>query len=164
MLILLKCVAGLSLIGITIFMQLQVFCRYVLNYSLSWPDELAGILLAILTFVGAAIGMRHNDHISFTALLERLNTKWRVFFHTLSDLITMCYIGVILVYSIPLITRTWGQTPIGVPISRGLFYLVMWIGVAAMFCYAVGHLPVARRLLAHWMPNESAPSGPQDAP
>jgi len=146
MMIFLKALAGLSLMGITIFMSLQVFCRYVLNHSLSWPDEMAGILLAILTFAGAAIGVQHKDHIGFTVLLDKCSERWRIVLQTLSDLITLSFLGIVLVFAIPLILRTWGQTPIAIPIPRGLLYLLMWISVVAMFCYTIADIPCLRRL------------------
>ena len=146
MMIFLKILAGLSLMGIMVLMSLQVFCRYVLNHSLSWPDEMAGILLAILTFAGAAIGVRHKDHIGFTVILERSSERWRIVLQMFSNLIALSFLGIVLVFSIPLIIRTWGQTPIGVPIPRGLLYLLMWISVAAMSCYTIADMPCLRRL------------------
>ena len=38
----------------------NVFCRFVLNFSLSWGDEVAMMLMVWLTFLGAAVGMRDN--------------------------------------------------------------------------------------------------------
>jgi TRAP-type C4-dicarboxylate transport system permease small subunit len=137
MLIALKVLAAAALVAIALIMQLQVFQRYVLNYSLSWPDELAGILLAVLTFVGGAIAARHDEHISVTVLLDRMSEGWRLVVRSLADLVMLLFIGVVALYSVPLVIRTWNQTPITVPVSRGLIYLVIWIGIAAMFWYAL---------------------------
>jgi TRAP-type C4-dicarboxylate transport system permease small subunit len=41
----------------------QFFTRYVLADSAAWTEEIARYLLIVVTFVGAAIGVRRNTHI-----------------------------------------------------------------------------------------------------
>ena len=158
MMIFLKVLAGVSLMGVMILMSLQVFCRYVLNHSLSWPDEMAGILLAILSFAGAAVGVPHKDHIGFTVILEKCSERWRIVLKTFSDLIALSLLGVVFVFSIPLILRTWGQTPLAVPIPRGLLYLLMWISVAAMIYYTIADTPCLRWLFNRRSSEAAGPS------
>lgn len=40
--------------SMTLLVAIQVFCRYVLNQSLFWSEELARFLLVWLTFLGAS--------------------------------------------------------------------------------------------------------------
>ncbi len=46
----------------TLIVAVQVFCRYVLNNSLFWAEELSRYLLAWLTFLGASVAYRRNVH------------------------------------------------------------------------------------------------------
>ncbi len=39
---------------------LQVFCRYVLNNALPWPDEAARFFMLWLTGLTAPVAMRHG--------------------------------------------------------------------------------------------------------
>src|SRR5512134_3705067 len=41
----------------------QFFTRYVLEDSAAWTEEIARYLLIVVTFVGAAMGVRRNTHI-----------------------------------------------------------------------------------------------------
>jgi TRAP-type C4-dicarboxylate transport system permease small subunit len=41
----------------------QIFTRYALNDSASWTEEIARYLLICTVFIGAAIGVRKNNHI-----------------------------------------------------------------------------------------------------
>lgn len=63
-------VIGLSLAGIV---ALQVFCRYALNHSLFWSEELARFLLVWLTFLGATVAYRRGLHASVDLLTQRLS-------------------------------------------------------------------------------------------
>lgn len=45
-------------------LSIQVFSRYVLNYSIGWSSEIAGILLAWLMFLGAPAMLRRHSHMS----------------------------------------------------------------------------------------------------
>jgi len=61
-----------ALAGLTIVVALNVFCRFVLRFSLSWADETAMILLVWLTFLGAAVAMRDRMHYAFDYVVQRL--------------------------------------------------------------------------------------------
>jgi len=49
----------------------QVFCRYLLNHSLFWSEELARYLLVWLTFLGATVAYRRGLHPSVDVLYAR---------------------------------------------------------------------------------------------
>jgi TRAP-type C4-dicarboxylate transport system permease small subunit len=53
----------------------QFFTRYALNDSASWTEEIARYLLIATAFVGAAIGVRKNNHIQVD-FLYRLLPRW----------------------------------------------------------------------------------------
>jgi TRAP-type C4-dicarboxylate transport system permease small subunit len=53
----------------------QFFTRYALNDSASWTEEIARYLLVATAFVGAAVGMRKNNHIQVD-FLYRLLPAW----------------------------------------------------------------------------------------
>src|SRR5690625_2642219 len=48
----------------------NVITRNVLKFSLSFTEELTVNLFVLLTFVGAAIGVRKSAHLGFSLLLE----------------------------------------------------------------------------------------------
>ena len=44
--------------------KLQIFCRYVLNHPLPWPEELCGFLIIWLTFLIADVLYKREQHNS----------------------------------------------------------------------------------------------------
>ena len=51
---------------------LQVFCRYILNNSLFWSEELARFLLIWLTFLGASVAYRRKAHPGIDMVCARM--------------------------------------------------------------------------------------------
>ncbi len=49
-----------------------VFCRYVLNHSLVWSDEVVRYLFVWFTLLGAAITLRDREHIRVEYFVELL--------------------------------------------------------------------------------------------
>lgn len=64
----LQVVALALLITLAVVVLMGVVWRYS-GASLIWYDEVASLLLAWLTFVGAALAALRNAHLNFTALL-----------------------------------------------------------------------------------------------
>ena len=56
-------VAAALLTATVLIALLQVFCRYVLNDSLSWPEEMAKFAFVWFVFLGAAMVTRRSRHI-----------------------------------------------------------------------------------------------------
>jgi TRAP-type C4-dicarboxylate transport system permease small subunit len=48
----------------------QVFFRYVIAYSLDWPEELGRYLFIISVYLGAAYAERYDKHLAITILRE----------------------------------------------------------------------------------------------
>jgi TRAP-type C4-dicarboxylate transport system permease small subunit len=67
-------VLGLTMTAVVI---LQVFCRYILNYSLFWSEELARFLLVWLTFLGATVAYHRNMHPSVDVVFRRMARETR---------------------------------------------------------------------------------------
>jgi len=51
---------------------LQVFCRYILNNALPWPDEAARFMMLWLTGLMAPVAFRHGGMVAITGVLELL--------------------------------------------------------------------------------------------
>jgi TRAP-type C4-dicarboxylate transport system permease small subunit len=59
------------------FVILQVFCRYVLETPLLWPEDVTRWLLVWTAYLGASIALRKGDHISLTMFVNRLPQRLR---------------------------------------------------------------------------------------
>ncbi|HVN94850.1 MAG TPA: TRAP transporter small permease [Syntrophorhabdaceae bacterium] len=63
------------LIIMTILIFADVFCRYLLNFSIFWADEVSLILMIWFTFIALAVGVRKKIHIAIDFVLSFLPDK-----------------------------------------------------------------------------------------
>ncbi len=69
---------------------LNVITRNFIQYSLSYTEEITINLFVLLTFVGAAIGVRRGAHFGFTLILEKSPANYKKIF----DFIYRDFIGI----------------------------------------------------------------------
>jgi TRAP-type C4-dicarboxylate transport system permease small subunit len=74
---LLASIVGLLLVTLTVVVVVAVVYRRA-GYSLVWYDEVASVLLAWLTYYGAALAALKRAHIGFTGLVDSLQPRLRV--------------------------------------------------------------------------------------
>lgn len=63
----------LNLALMSILIGAQVFCRYILNNSIFWSEEVGRILLVQITFLGASIAFKSGLHPSIRTLVDRFS-------------------------------------------------------------------------------------------
>lgn len=89
---------GLYLLALALFACVQVFTRYVLNYSFHWFEELSQYSCVFLTFLGAALGIKYGAHFTMTALVDRLPFRVRNLVVALVYLICAVFFAVVTWY------------------------------------------------------------------
>lgn len=115
----------------------NVFCRFVLHFSLSWADEVAIILMVWFTFLGAAIGMREGTHYAFDFLVKSLTQKYRIIASLLGQLICITMLLALVYWSgkVTVLIRHWVMP--ATEISRALVYSACPVGATFMLLYVL---------------------------
>lgn len=67
------------LIGMAVIMGFQVFCRYALNYSLSWSEELTRYMFIWSCFISISYCIKRWISIKVDQVINMLPKKWYVF-------------------------------------------------------------------------------------
>src|SRR5215467_4391402 len=65
-------IAGAALVLIALIVPYGFYTRYVLGSAASWPEPMAILLSIVLTFFGAAMGIRSGVHMRVTVLRDLL--------------------------------------------------------------------------------------------
>ena len=103
---------------------IQVFFRYVLNNSLSWPDELSRFALTWMIFLGTAMVTRRSRQISIDLMTRSLGPR-SLAVHSFAVRIIMAAVAAFLLhYGSELVAKASHitpalQWPIAYPLSRG---------------------------------------------
>ena len=90
--------AILQLVALVVLISMQVFCRYVLGFSISWVEEVSLILVIWFSFIAMAIGVKNHLHISielFTMFLPE-----RIQHGVIAKIASLCIIliGIVMMY------------------------------------------------------------------
>ena len=83
-----------------VIVAVQVFCRYVLNHSLFWAEELSRYLLVWLTFLGASVAYRRNVHPGIDVVYNRLPDIIQKIFSNTVHFISIALFAVMIFYGI----------------------------------------------------------------
>ncbi len=126
-----------ALAGMVVIISSQVFCRFFLNFTPSWTEELTLIIMIYSGFVGAAVAYKKRLHINLQFFLNSLSTKYRNFAYFFIDICLLIFSLYSIIYGWQLAQRTMGQInpamgwPVGlsylaIPIS-GVFFLIFTV-------------------------------------
>ena len=111
---------------------LQFFTRYAMNDSASWTEEIARYLLICITFIGATIGVRKNNHIQVDFLYRILPKPLMRVMSILVDIARIAFLGYATWLTFQLLQRIGGQQMAVVDLPIGLVYSVVLVGFALM--------------------------------
>jgi len=87
---------GLLVLGFSmaVIVIVQVFCRYILNYSLFWSEELARYLLVWLTFLGATVAYYRGMHPGVDFLYRRLPDSIKPYSRIVVHTVSLCFFSI----------------------------------------------------------------------
>lgn len=129
---------------------LQVFCRYVLNSALSWPEELARYLMIWSGLLAAIYAYREGSHVGVTFLLERLHPRVMKVIVVISHILMGIFLSVVSWHGTAVLSKFLDlkssalQIPMvlvyaAVPVSSSLMLLVcMMLIYETVFGHAKG--------------------------
>ncbi|MCE1238150.1 MAG: TRAP transporter small permease [Hyphomicrobiales bacterium] len=109
--------SGFCLVLMTIIVGMQVFSRYVLNFSLTWVEPLAIQLMGWFIFLGAAVGVRENFHLGLDLLRHFASPRLNAAMDAVSMTFIAIFGGFVTWYAIQLSIRTWDTTIPGLGVS-----------------------------------------------
>lgn len=107
----LEAVSVILMLVATAIVILQVFCRYVLNASLPWPEELAQFLFVWSMFLGLAILTFRNRHISISLFVPYMSPRaqtWHAVFLRVAAVVACV---VLVIHGIDFMKRALQVTP-----------------------------------------------------
>ncbi len=137
-------ILALILGAMTILVFGSVVLRYVLNSPVTWSDELASLLFAWITFVGAFVGFRSRSHIALDTLVVFLPREVRRAIARVVDGVVLAVLGLFVWQGVRLCKTTWSLEFPAMEISRGYLYLSLPVGAALMIVAVLEHRREAR--------------------
>jgi TRAP-type C4-dicarboxylate transport system permease small subunit len=103
---LLAALAGVVLLGVA--------CRK-LGIALVWYDEGASIMLAWLTYYGAALAALKRAHIGFPGLINAMPPRWRMPAVLLGEVAVIGFFGLLTWFGVEVLQILQGDTMVSLP-------------------------------------------------
>ena len=114
---------------IVVIMGLQIFMRYVLSKSLSWPEEISRYLFIWFVFLGISYGIKHDVHIKVN-IIESLFPKIKTILMIIQDFLFLFFCVYMLRPGVNVLKRliATGQTSPALNIYMYLVYASLLVG------------------------------------
>jgi len=125
-------VLALILGAMTVLVFVSVVLRYILNSPVTWSEELASLLFAWLTFVGAYVGFRTHSHIQIDTVTMFLPVGLRSAIRRIVTAGVLMVLGIFIWQGFSLVMTTWSLEFPAMEISRGYLYLSLPLGACMM--------------------------------
>ena len=110
----------------------QVFCRYVLNDSLPWSEELARYLMVWMTFLTLPVVSRTKQHAALDIILGSLPRRLSL----VLELVLYVLVGIVLYYafnkSLDFALKGTRMLATALPITKAWSYMAMPVGFGVM--------------------------------
>ena len=132
--------AGLGLVLMTAFIAWQVFGRFVLNDTPTWTETTSVLLMGWFIILGAAVGIREGNHLSFDVVLYFIGERAKAVLHSVADLVVIAFACGMVIYGWSLAGNAWNTTIPNLGITgAAAFFALIWGGLL-MVLFAVERL------------------------
>ncbi|APX12011.1 TRAP transporter small permease [Tateyamaria omphalii] len=135
-----KIVTGIALVVLTVIFGWLVFGRYVLNATPTWVEQVALLLVMLIAFLGAAVGVHEHTHLSVSILRSSVPRRVRSVLVVMSDIAMAGFGGLMLWYGWQLTLFKWGSLIPLIQVPEGLRSLPLTVGGALILLFSLGHL------------------------
>ena len=128
---------------------LQVILRFIFQRPLMWTEEAARFLYVWLTFLGAAVIMRDNEHITIDFVVKKLPVKLQLAISFCIQLAIIIYAVVVFMGSLIMIRINWDAPSSTMPnvVTMAHVYLAVPVGMTLLIYYVLRDLPAHARAL-----------------
>lgn len=135
-----KVITGVALVVLTVIFGWLVFGRYVLNATPTWVEQVSLLLVMLITFLGAAVGIHENTHLGVSYFRDIAPSSVRIGFVVVSHLMIAGFGLLMMWHSYALVVFKWGSLIplIGLPEGLRAIPITVCGGLIALF--SIGHL------------------------
>ncbi|NQW09173.1 MAG: TRAP transporter small permease [Alphaproteobacteria bacterium] len=133
-------ITGTALVVLTVIFGWLVYGRYVLNATPTWVEQVSLLLVVLITFLGAAVGIRDDTHLGVSYFKELCPPPVRRVFIVVSHLTLIAFGVVMMVHGYGLAAFKW-EAPIPlIHVSEGLRVIPIAICGGLVALFSLGHL------------------------
>ncbi|MEM6887458.1 MAG: TRAP transporter small permease [Pseudomonadota bacterium] len=135
-----RVLTGVALVFLTVIFGWLVFGRYVLNATPTWVEQAALLLVMTIAFLGAAVGVHENTHLSVSLFRDIAKPALRRVMIIATDILLIVFGSLMLWQGVQLTIFKWGSMIPLIQLPEGLRSLPLTIGGGLIVLFTCGHL------------------------
>lgn len=121
---------------------INVFCRYVLNNSISWGEELMRYLCIWLIFVGSSLTIRKDGHVAIDLIQSLIkNPTGKMIMYIITRVIAAMTLVLLFPYGLELVRTMGAATSAGTRLPMWVVYLAFPVGSVCMILAYLRTIP-----------------------
>lgn len=133
---------------------IQVFCRWVLNRSLSWTEEFSRYFFIWASYFAVSVGAYHGRHIRITFHIMLLPAGVRRIILAFTDLIWIGFNGLV-VYNSVLFNLSMIEYPLYSATTR---FNLVWVYLIIPFAYTLLTVRILQNMFARFRAETPEPN------
>lgn len=134
-----RLIIGFTLLVMTALIFVNVALRFFTGETIVWSEDLAIILMIVMSFFAAAYSTRLNRHITMNALYETLTGTTRKIFYAFGIILSACVSGFLFIMSVQVVRTIYDMkneiASMGIP--KYLPYLMVSVAIFFMAIHFV---------------------------
>lgn len=135
-----KILTGVAMVVLTVIFGWLVFGRYVLNATPTWVEQVALLLVMLIAFLGAAVGVHEHTHLSVTFFRSSAPEWLRKAMVVATDLVMGAFGLAMAWFGTMLTVFKWGSDIPLIRLPEGLRSLPLAVGGGLILLFTIGHL------------------------
>lgn len=135
-----KVLTGIAMVVLTSIFGWLVFGRYVLNSTPTWVEQIALLLVMLIAFLGAAVGVHENTHLSVTLFRSAVPARLRKGMVVATDLMMGAFGLAMAWFGTRLTVFKWDTDIPLLQLPEGLRSLPLAVGGGLILLFTIGHL------------------------
>ncbi len=116
---------------------IQVFCRYVLQNSPMWTEELARYMFIAASLSAAVVAMDMGSHMEVDIITAKLHENPKKMLRLITYVLIIAFCAAVTKFGVELSMKTMSQPSPAMHIPIGLVYATIPIGCLGMILVAV---------------------------
>lgn len=146
----------LLMVGMVIFLLIQLVMRFVFKTGLHWTEESAKICLIMLAYISASMTSLSGVHVNVTILSDLAKGTAKKVLFTFQQLVAIVFLIMVIVYSFPALEIASKSVTTNTQINNAVIYAIVPISCVIM---VFGHLAKIVNQFTAKMNNDAGEGG-----
>ena len=133
-------VCALAVGSFTFLIILDVACRFVFHFPITWLNELSIFLFQLTSFTGATIALRKGLHFGLGLMVQDIWPKLSKTLQPIAIVVVAITSCLIVYLAIIMAKQAWHSTYTTLPFSQATIYVVTMISAVIMVLFSIEEL------------------------